>query len=103
MFHCFNDATFTADCEAVLVRAGQPDDFFDMKILKAQLPDSKSDAKTRPLELSAKTDLERHATIVTFSPPGRENAAMGEDGEFLTVSLLMKMISPSAQMAAACE
>lgn len=65
-------------------------DFYERKyFLRAQLPF----IKTRPLELRAKTELERQATIIAFSPPGRE-----DDGEILTELRLMKMTSPSAQI-----
>ena len=49
------------------------------------------------------TEPWQHAILHAFSTSGRETAAIGDLGEFMTESRLMKMTSPSLQIAAECE
>ena len=58
------------------------------------------DANTRPFELRTTIDLLQHLTLDAFSPSGRETAMIGDLGDFMIESRLMKMISPSRQIHA---
>lgn len=62
--------------------------------LRLLLPSSTTDEKTRPVKLRTTTESLQRATLDASSPPGRGNDAIGDEGEFLTESRLMKMISP---------
>ena len=71
--------------------------------LRMLLPNLDEDEKTQPFELRTITISSQQETLVAFSLFGRETDEISEFCDFLIDSQLMKMISPSRQIAAECE